>query len=53
MILKMPSDTLKLTEDPLVDESIEQYEYHEYHPITGAHLNNNGEITSTSNRKTY
>ena len=26
---------LNLTETPLVDESIEEYEYHEYDPITG------------------
>ena len=41
----MSSDILKFTEDPLIDESIEQYEYHEYQPITGANLNSNGEIT--------
>ena len=41
----MSSDILGLTENPLVDESIEQYEYYEYQPITGANLNNNEEIT--------
>ena len=41
----MSSDILKFTEDPLIDESIEQYEYHEYQPITGANLNSNSEIT--------
>ena len=26
------------------DESIEEYEYHEYEPVTGTNLNNSGEI---------
>ena len=29
-IKKMSSDILKFTEDPLIDESIEQYEYYKY-----------------------
>ena len=29
---------IKYTETPLVDESIEEYEYHEYDPITGTTL---------------
>ena len=41
----MSSDILRFTENHLVDESIEQYEYYKYQPITGANLNNNGEIT--------
>ena len=35
---------LNITESPLTDESIESYEVHEYEPITGTSLNNNGEI---------
>ena len=34
----MSSDILTFTEDPPVDESIEQCEYHEYQPITDANL---------------
>ena len=41
----MSSDILKFTEDRLIDESIEQYEYHKYQPVTGANLNSNCEIT--------
>ena len=37
-------DILKFTETPLIDESIEEYEYHEYDPITGTNLNNGGDI---------
>ncbi len=37
-------DILRFTEAPLKDESIEEYEYHEYEPITGTNLNNPGEI---------
>ena len=29
----MMADILKVTETPLIDESIEEYEYHEYDPI--------------------
>ena len=28
----------------VIDESIEEYEYHEYEPITGTSLNNGGDI---------
>ena len=38
------ADILKFTETPLIDESIEEYEYHEYDPITGTNLNNGGYI---------
>ena len=40
----MMVDILKFTETPLLDESIEEYEYHEYDPITGINLNNGVEI---------
>ena len=40
----MMADILKFTESPIPDESIEDYEYHEYDPITGTNLNNGGDI---------
>ena len=38
----MMADILKFTDFPIIDESIE--EYLEYEPITGASLNNDGDI---------
>ena len=38
------ADILKFTETTFIDESIEEYEYHEYDPITGTNLNNGGDI---------
>ena len=38
------ADILKFTDNPFIDESIEEYDYHEYDPITGANLNNSGDI---------
>ena len=35
---------IKFAETPIIDESIEEYEYHEYDPITGTNLNNGGDI---------
>ena len=35
---------LKFTETPLIDDGIEEYEYHEYDPITGTNRNNGGDI---------
>ena len=40
----MMVDILKFTDTPLVGKGIEKYEYHEYDPITGANLNNGGDI---------
>ena len=40
----MMADILKFTDTPFIDESIEEYEYHEYKPITGTSLNNGGDI---------
>jgi len=40
-------DILNLEEKPITDEMIEEYEYHEYEPITGTNLNNPGEIRIT------
>ena len=47
------ADILKFTDTPIINESIEEYEYHEYEPITGTSLNNGGDIRIISNRKTY
>ena len=44
LLLKMMADILQFTENPLIDESIEEYEYHENDPITGTSLNNCGHI---------
>ena len=43
-LLKMMADILKFTDTPIIDESIEKYEYHEYEPITGTSLNNSGDV---------
>ena len=40
----MMADILKFTNSPIIDKSIEEYEYHEYEPITGTSLNNSGDI---------
>ena len=32
------ADTLQFADTPIIDESIEEYEYHEYEPITGTSL---------------
>ena len=40
----MMADTLKFTDTPIIVESMEEYEYHEYEPITGTSLNNGGDI---------
>ena len=42
------ADILKFTETPIIDESIEEYEYHEYDPITGTNLNNGGDVRISS-----
>jgi len=40
----MNSSILKFNEKPLVDESIQEYEYHEYEPQARTNLNSPGEI---------
>ena len=35
---------LKFTDTPIMDKSIEEYEYHEYELITGTSLNNGGDV---------
>ena len=53
LLLKMMSDILKFTDTPIIDESIEEYESHEYEPITGTSLNNGGDISISIKRKKY
>ena len=38
------TDILQFTDTPVIDESIKEYEYHEYEPITGTSLNNGGDM---------
>ena len=38
------ADILQFTDTQIIDESIEEYEYHEYEPITGTRLNTGGDI---------
>ena len=38
------SDILNFTEQPLVDEGIEKFEFHEYEPVARTNLNSSGEI---------
>ena len=40
----MMADILQFTDTPIIDESIEEYEYHECDPITGTSLNNGGNV---------
>ena len=38
------ADKLKFTDTPIIDESIEEYDYHEYEPITVTSHNNGTDI---------
>ena len=38
------ADILKFTDTPIIDESMEEYAYHEYEPITGTSHNNGTDI---------
>ena len=40
----MMADKLQFTDSPIIDERIEEYEYHEYEPITGTSLNNGDDV---------
>ena len=40
----MTADILKFTETSIMDERFEEYEYHEYDPITSTNLNSGGDI---------
>ena len=44
LLLKMMADILKFTDTTIINESIEEYEYHEYEPITGTSFNNGGHM---------
>ena len=44
LLLKMMADILQFTDTSIIDENIEEYEYHEYDPITGTYLNNGSDI---------
>ena len=44
LLFKMMTDILKFTETPNIDESIEEYEYHEFDPDTGTNLHNGDDI---------
>ena len=39
----MMADILQFIDTSIIDESIEEYEHHEYEPITGTSLNNGGD----------
>ena len=41
----MTSEILNFAEKPIVDESIQEYEYHEYEPQARTNLNSAGEIS--------
>ena len=40
----MMADILQFTDTPIIDESIEEYEYYEYEPIAGTSLNNGDDV---------
>ena len=40
----MTSQILKFTEKPIIDESMQEYEYHEYEAQARTNLNSAGEI---------
>ena len=40
----MMTDILKFTDSPIIDESIQEYEYPEYESITCTSLNNGGDV---------
>ena len=44
IVLKMTSKILRFSEKPIVHESIQEYEYHEYEPQAKTNLNIAGEI---------
>ena len=53
LLLKMMADILKFTDSPIIDESIQKYEYYEYEPITGTSHNKMVISEFASNRQTY
>ena len=44
LLFKMFADILIFTDTPIIHESIEEYEYHEYEHIIGTSLNNGDDI---------
>ena len=44
LLLKMMADIFKFTDTPIIHESIEEYEYHEFEHIIGTSLNKGGDI---------
>ena len=38
------TDIINFPDTPIIDESIEEYEYHEYELITGTSLNNSDDV---------
>ena len=38
------ADISKFSDTPIIDDSIEEYECHEYEPVAGISLNNDGDI---------
>ena len=40
----MTSEILRFSEKPVIDESIQEYEYHKYEPQARTNLNSAGEI---------
>jgi len=40
----MTSEILRFTEKPVIDETIQEYEFHEYEPQARTNLNSAGEI---------
>ena len=42
--MSLPNEILNFTEAPIIDESVEKYEFHEYEPVSRTNLNTAGEI---------
>ena len=42
--MSLPGEILNFTEAPIIDESVEKYEFHEYEPVSQTNLNTAGEI---------
>ena len=42
--MSLPSEILNWTEAPIIDESIEKYEFQEFKPVPGTDLNTPGDI---------
>ena len=42
--MSLPNEILNFTEAPIIDESVEKYEFHEYDPVSRTNLNTAGEI---------